>query len=79
MGYSLTWVASEVGVPERRIEDWIRKGFLKGPGRGNKHGYTLDFVDRALIIHEWLQLYPRGPMDNLRDILDPEPDEEEAA
>lgn len=79
MGYTLTWVASEVGVSERRIRDWIEQGLLEGPGRGNKSGYSLAFVDRALIIYEWLQLYPRGPIENLREILNPEPDEEDEA
>lgn len=77
VGYSLEWVASEVGVPKRRIEDWIAKGLLRGPGKGRRDGYTHEFVLQALIVHEWLQLYPRGPVENLRDILYPEPEEDE--
>lgn len=79
MGYSLEWVASEVGVPPRRIRWWMERGLLPRIRRGDKYGYTLDFVDRALIVYEWLQLYPRGPIDNLRTILDPEPEEEDEA
>ena len=80
MGYSLEWVASEIGVKPRRISWWINRGLfadLPPIGRGNKEGYSLDFIDRALVIHEWLQLYPRGPLENLRDLLIPEPEDEE--
>jgi hypothetical protein len=77
VGYSLEWVASEVGVPPRRIEEWISKGLLPRPGRGKRDGYSHEFVLQALVVHEWLQLYPRGPVENLRDILYPEPEEDE--
>lgn len=77
VGYSLEWVASEVGVPPRRIRDWIDQGLLRGPGKGCRDGYDHDFVLKALVVHEWLQLYPRGPVENLRDILYPEPEEED--
>lgn len=79
VGHTLEWVASEVGVPPRRIVNWIERGLLRGPGRGSRSGYDHDFVLKALVVYEWLQLYPRGPVENLRDILYPEPDPEEEA
>ncbi len=79
VGHSIEWVASEVGVKPRTIYDWIARGLLPSPGKGSRSGYTHAFVDQCLIIHEWLQLYPHGPLENLRDILHPEPDEEEVA
>lgn len=79
VGHSIEWVASEVGVSPRRILNWQEKGLLPKVGRGSRNGYSLDFVAQALIIYEWLQLYPRGPIENLRDILHPESDEEDVA
>ena len=80
VGHTLQWVASEVGVSPHTIRSWIAKGLLRnGPRERSHEGYSYEFVDQCLIIHEWLQLYPRGPLENLRDILYPEPDEEEVA
>ncbi len=79
VGHSIDWVASEIGVSKRTIYSWISRGLLPSPGRGSRSGYSHDFVDRCLIIHEWLQLSPQGPLENLRDILHPESDEEEVA
>lgn len=81
-GYTLEWVASEIGVPKRRIEYWISRGVLRGSGRGgNPHDprYSPEFVTAARRVHEWLQLYPRGPLENLREQMYPEPDEDEDA
>lgn len=80
VGYTLDWVASEIGVSPRTIRSWIEKGLLRGgPAKGSRDGYSYQFVDQAMVIHEWLQLYPRGPLENLRDMLYPEPDEEDVA
>lgn len=79
MGHSLEWVASEVGVTPRCIVSWIEKGLLRGPGRGARDGYSSEFVAAARAVRAWLELYPRGPLENLRDLLHPEPDDEEAA
>jgi len=80
VGYTLEWVASEIGVSPHTIQSWIKKGLLRnGPARGSRDGYSHEFVSQALIVHEWLQLYPRGPLENLRDMLYPESDEEDVA
>jgi DNA-binding transcriptional MerR regulator len=73
VGYSLQWVASEINVSPRTIHDWVAKGLFRGlaPGRGCRE-YSPAFVARARVIHQWLQYYPRGPLENLRDQLNPE-------
>lgn len=70
MGYSLEWVASEVNVSPHTIHSWVYKGLFRGlaPGRGCAE-YSPDFVQRARVIHQWLQYFPRGPLENLRDQL----------
>jgi hypothetical protein len=77
MRQSLEWVASEINVPARRIQEWIKKDLFRGltPGRGcnmQQGCYSPEFVARARIIHQWLQYYPRGPLENLRDQFNPE-------
>lgn len=79
MGHSLEWVASEVGVKPRRIVSWIEKGLLRGPGCGSRDGYSSEFVYAAKCVYQWLQLYPRGPLENLRDQMHPEVDSEDEA
>ena len=80
VGHTLEWVASEIGVSPATIRYWVQKGLLRGgPAKGSRDGYSYAFVDQAMVVHEWLQLYPRGPLDNLRDLLYPEPEEDDDA
>lgn len=80
VGYTLQWVASEVGVSPETIRSWMKKGLLPHgrPCRGCRNGYSSEFLYAARCVRNWLDLYPRGPLDNLRDQLYPEPDEDEA-
>jgi DNA-binding transcriptional MerR regulator len=78
IGYTMEWIASDLGVSKKTIQSWITKGLLRGPGRGNPY-YSSEFVAAARCVHQWLQLYPRGPLENLRDQMHPAPEEEDAA
>ena len=77
MGYSLEWIASEIGVKPSRIRKWIELGYLRGaPGSGAREGYSSEFLAASRALYAWLQLYPRGPIENFRDRLYPEEDDE---
>lgn len=78
--YTLQQVATEVGVTPRRLRSWIAKGLVRGPGQGCGAGcdrYSSEFVAAAKCVHQWLQRYPRGPLQNLRDELHPEDEDDD--
>jgi hypothetical protein len=77
--YTMQEIATELGTKPGTIYGWMREGFLRDgrPGPGHRTGYSSGFLAEARAIHAWLQLYPRGPLENLRDEMYPEDDEDE--
>jgi hypothetical protein len=83
-GYTLEWIASDLGVTKPALKKWIHQGLFEGT-TWCRHGayphgrYGPDFLARARAIDRVRQLWPRGPMENWRDrILNHDGDDDEA-
>ena len=78
MGYTKEEVAAALDVPWERVRYWVRRGYLRGaPGRGSREGYSSEFIAAARAMQAFLDLYPRGPLENWRDRYSPPPDWED--
>ena len=71
-GYTLEYIAHDLGVSKRRLFDWIAKGLL--PGNGSRCGRSCrsssTWMARARAVRDAYDHWPHGPAANIRVYVD---------